>query len=460
MRRAHLALVLVALLASTAPAWPLPGTDTAVPAGQVFVHNNAGFTGLPAGMGPSFDVRVAHLGRSGPEPSTGATSDGSIFFQALTKTLRSRDDGMTWQDVTPPTANPQTFDPMLYVDTATDRVYADQLGVGGNIDCSWAVWSDLKGDAWNGVNPFFCNLVPPGVTDHQKISTGALPPGLVPVGNLLPPLPVGTRATYYTWNTGAVTKLAISVDGGQTFPLTAQAAQGTCNGGLMGRTRSFPDGSLIVPKRDCGAPQAAVSADFQHWQQVPVTGAGTTGHRKNPDIAIDDAGNAYFFFSGLDEATWMAVSGDKGHTWSAPVRASPPNVLTATMQSGVAGVPGRVALLYYGSDESNAAPDHVPQTAHWHTYLAISYDALSANPTWVTLQLDDNANPTQVGCISTNTDGHCGHRNLLDFTDLVADKAGRVIAAYADGCTPGCTYGTSTGAEGVAAVLLSGATLR
>lgn len=459
MRRAFAALLLSALLAVTFPASTAPGTSTAIPASQVFVHDNTGMLGaLPAGFGPTFDVRVKHLGVSGPEPSTGVTSDGSIFFQALTKTLRSQDRGQTWQDITPPYASYTTFDPMLYVDTATDRVYADQLGP-FSADCSWAIWSDLHGDVWDGVNPLFCNAVPPGLTDHQKLSTGPIPPGLAPLPGGLPVLPVGTRATYYTWNTGAVTKIALSLDGGVTFPLSATAAQGTCNGGLEGRTRSFPDGRLIIPKRDCGSPIAAISSNFNTWSDVHVTGAGTTGHRKNPDVAIDKASNAYFFFSGADEGTWMAHSSDFGATWSAPVRASPPNVLSTTMQSSVSATPGKVAVLYYGTPDSDLAPDHVPATAVWHTYLTFSNDALSPNPTWVTLQLDTNADPTQTGCISTNTDGHCAHRNLLDFTDLVVDKDGGVIGAYADGCAPGCTYGTSTGREGVSAVLLAGASL-
>jgi hypothetical protein len=458
MRHA-LALLLAALLAVNVPALTAPGTSTTIPPGRVFVHDTTGLLpSVPPEYGP-FDVRITHTGFAGPEPSTGVTNDGSIFFQALQRTLRSRDQGQTFQDITPGYASATTFDPMLWVDQATNRVYADQLGLGQSLYCSYAVWSDTNGDQWDGVNPFFCSLVPPGNNDHQKLSTGPIPSGLAPLPGL-PPLPVGTRATYYTWNDGAATHIALSLDGGVTFPLARVAAQGTCNGGLEGRTRSFPDGSLIVPKRDCGAPVAAVSSDFNTWEQVHVAGAGVTDHRKNPDVAIDDSGNAYFFWSGGDNGTWMAHSSDKGHTWSAPVRASPPNVLSTTMQSSVAGSAGKVAVLYYGTADSALAPDHVPTTAVWHAYLAFSMNALSADPVWVTLQLDDSTDPIQVGCISTNTDGHCSHRNLLDFTDLVADAHGGVIGAYADGCRPGCTYASSTGNEGVSAVVLSGATLR
>jgi hypothetical protein len=58
--------------------------------------------------------------------------------------------------------------------------------------------------------------------------------------------------------------------------------------------------------------------------------------------------------------------------------------------------------------------------------------------------------PVQLGVICTQgTTCPNGTRNLLDFKDLTVDKAGRVFAAYTDGCiTAACiTRGNNTAAS-------------
>jgi hypothetical protein len=164
----------------------------------------------------------------------------------------------------------------------------------------------------------------------------------------------------------------------------------------------------------------------------------------------------------------MSVSRDKGQTWGAPIKASPPNVLSSTFHASVAGAAGKVAVMYYGNDHTAAAPDHVRGT-QWHAYITFSLDALDPDPTFVTVQLDTDRDPIQIGSISTNSDGHAesGSRNLLDFNDLVLDNAGMVVAAYADGCTtvnncannPAATSTLSRDNEGIAAILKGGPSL-
>jgi hypothetical protein len=467
-RRPLAALALLGALLLALPALPLapadPGTQTVVPPGQVFVHNSAGFLpSVPPEYG-TLDFRVADLLVPGAEPSTGVLSDGTIFFQAFTQTWRSQDNGVSWQDVTPLTADPTTSDPMLWVDQDTDRVYADQLLIASYVGCSWASWSDDGGDLWTGANPLFCNM-PPVANDHQKLTTGRIPPGHMLAGVLPYPYPVYQNAVYYTWNNflGGTTKVAMSLDGGYTFPFSSQAAAGTCSGGLEGRLRVLPDGSLLLPKRDCNSIKVARSTNFDNWQLVPVgASVGVTSHRKNPDIGVDTGGNAYVSWSSgcaggvCAEPAWMSFTTDKGVSWSSPVKASPPNVLSTTFHSVVAGAPGRIAILYYGNDHSDRAPDHVDIASRWHAYITFSLDAMDPDPTFVTVQLDTDADPIQIGCISTNSDGHCAHRNLLDFTDIVRTIDGKVIAAYADGCIACAAYAQSTSRNGISAIQLGG----
>lgn len=457
-------------------------SEGAVSAERVFLHDASG---LVAGSVDDIVFRVSDTGRRGPEPSVGYDSAGRIFFQDLTRTVRSLDQGLTWADVTPsgptaPIASPTTYDPLGWLDVDTDRWYSDQLRLDNVYGaCSWAVWTDFAADTWNGVNPAFCATPPIGAVDHQKINTGPVPPRLLPVQP--PTLVPYENAVYFAWNAVPGSRIAMSLDGGQTFPLTATMIQPgtTCSGGLHGRVRSFPDGTLLLPKRDCGGPIAAWSDDFNTWHPVKVgASVGSTDHRKNPDIAIDTAGNAYMFWSsgtpsGIGaEPAWMSVSTNRGVTWSAPVLTSPPNVLSTTFHSAVAGAPGKVAVMYYGNDHSAAAPDHTAVDSRWHAYVTFSLNALDANPTWTTVQLDTDSNPIQIGPISTNSHhAPSGSRNLLDFNDLVLTPDGRVVAAYADGCTtrvfsglacadtPGATMTQSRDSEGMAAILLGGISL-
>lgn len=470
--RLHLVL---AASAAIVLAWPAgagadtgSATDAIVPPERVFAHDSSGFlAALPAGLEGPYDFRVSYVGKDGPEPSVGVDAQGRIFFQAMTRTMRSLDEGATWADVTPPTASKNTLDPLLWVDRWTGRVYNDQLTSNG-VSCTWAVYSDFGGDVWNGANILFCpqqQAPTVGIFDHQKMATGPVPPGFL----LDSPTPVYEQAVFFGWNSGGVSHMAMSLDGGLTFPFTTITASGTCSGGLHGRIRSLPDGTLLVPKRDCGSPMVASSSTFNAWNRVKVgQDVGSTSHRKNPDIAVDEAGNAYLFWAAADERTWMSYSTDKGLSWSKAVLASPPNVLSSTFHAAVAGEAGKVAVMYYGNDHTAAAPDHVAHTSRWHAYVTFTLDALAADPKWVTVQLDTDADPIQIGPVSTNADGHApsGSRNLLDFNDLALTPDGRVVAAYADGCTSAPVYNcannaaatltSSRDAEGVAAILLAG----
>lgn len=448
-----------------------------IPADRVFAHDASGFVPIPASFGSVFDFTVSHVGMNGPEPSIGADAAGRIYFQAFIQTLRSDDGGLSWLDITPASASPVTYDPYLWLDPDTGRLFNNQLSpLAPVVSCSWSVWTDTSGvldAAWQGVNPRFCAGSPEfSFVDHQKVHTGKVPPGFNFGG--VHPTPVGyDNAVFFSWNDGANGNTAMSLDGGLTFPFTAQTSAGTCSGGLHGRPRSFSDGTLLVPKRDCNQPRALRSSNFNTWTSVPLgAAAGVTDHRKNPDAAIDTGDNAFMFWSGRDERTYMSASADKGLTWGAPVRASPPNVLSSTFQASVAGAPGRVAVMYFGNDHEAFAPDHAEAPSKWHAYISMTLNGLDANPTWVTWQLDTDADPIQVGAISTNSHhAPAGSRNLLDFNDLRMTQDGRLLAAYADGCTsrsfggavcannPTAQPQNSRDREGVAAILNVGPNL-
>lgn len=430
MRAPFFAALLLLLAGCVAPTQPGATTEPAdagpltLLAAAPVAHRMEGVVSLP---GPAASVESRTLDHAGGEPTLGVTSDGSIFLVAFQKVLRSDDGGHTWDVVSTTLSSPATLDPFLFVDPTTDRVYSDQLYLG----CSWLSWTDDKGDSWT-TNPVACGIP---VNDHQKL-TAAKPRGLPTAGY--------PNALYYAYNALAGSRLAISLDGGLTWPLTSQTVfptDGACNGGLHGNIIADADGILYIPKRHCDGFILAKSDDGGlTWnRQVVGKDVGGSPCRKNADLATDRQGNVYGAWPGKDNRLYLSTSQDKGDTWlDASLLASPPGVNTTTMPAVVAGDAGRIALVYYGTDAAGKGPDEVSKNATWHVYVTYSLDALSADPTFVTVQA--TTDPVQIGPISTNSDCRApsGSRNLLDFLDAQLDTQGRLVFAHTDGCTDDC----------------------
>ena len=95
---------------------------------------------------PSFDI-VKISDRISGEPTIGITRTGAVFYPAIdfdvyvpsqgnlpsTRFIRSTDGGETWTDKSPQVAgvrtHPTSFDPFLYVDPTTGRVWAAMVDV-------------------------------------------------------------------------------------------------------------------------------------------------------------------------------------------------------------------------------------------------------------------------------------------------------------------------------------------
>ncbi|HET6398671.1 MAG TPA: PKD domain-containing protein [Candidatus Thermoplasmatota archaeon] len=392
---------------------------------------------------------LSSVGREGAEPSVGVTSDGCIFFLAHTSTMRSCDGGATWTAKRGLLASPVDFDPYLWVDPATDRVFQANMIF---LACTWLAWSDDGGDSWTG-NPADCGPVP--VNDHIKVATGPWTDA-----NAALRTPVYPQAVYFCHNKLVYVSCHTSVDGGLTFPLGGRA----CNGGLHGAVEAAPDGTVYVPPR-LAQPTVCYSKDNGiTWRTATVPGGDTPDPRKNSEVATDTASNAYHAWVGADFGVRLSRSTDGGATWSTGVRAIPAQVTSATFVHAVAGDPGRVAVAYLGSEDHAGNPHTAPGHTHYHLYVTFSLDALAATPTFTTVRVTDD--PVQVGSICIDS-GDCrdGNRNLLDFMDLSKGPDGRVYVAYADGCTGSCATsssrqpGQSRSAAGMVAILDTGPSL-
>lgn len=415
-------------------------------------------TATPA-LPATFFVNV--VGEQGPEPSIGVDSEGAIYFQALEKTMKSVDGGATWRNVNTVVSAPTTLDPYLWLDPVTDRVFANQLYVA----CSYLTFSDDGGATWLA-NPAACGTP---VNDHQKMTTGSYVPGSPLDMAAMAHQNVYPNVVYYGVNGLVDSRIAMSIDGGLSFPFVAESFpavnapgndQTTCGGGLHGNIVAGPDGTVYVPSRSgcdgprdrtLGGPVVAASRDNGlTWSNTVVADeVGTPYDDKNSDLAIDTANNVYLAFPGGDNRLWLATSIDHGATWATAALMTP-DVGTVTMPAAVAGSPGRLAVAYYcvwdpatshneEFPDELAVPDHVPDAARWSLCVTFSRDALSAAPTFHTFRVTGD-DPIQIGAISTNSgDSQPGTRNLLDFIDAVIDSQGRTFVAFADGCTsPQC----------------------
>jgi hypothetical protein len=187
---------------------------------------------------------------------------------------------------------------------------------------------------------------------------------------------------------------------------------------------------IVVARVDGGASRPATQADVHLF----------TAADNRPDtfdsfvvVAVDRASNVYVAWSerhrsSLATATMLAVSRDRGATWSRPVNVN--SVRTTTYPWLVAGDPGRVDVVYYGTASPGRSPETVPDSAMWRVYMAQSLDALADAPTFA----ETAATPVMhKGSICTSGTGcAAGTRDLLDFFQIDSDRAGWANIAYTD----------------------------
>ncbi|MHB8717718.1 MAG: hypothetical protein ACYDAC_02345 [Candidatus Dormibacteria bacterium] len=169
-----------------------------------------------------------------------------------------------------------------------------------------------------------------------------------------------------------------------------------------------------------------------------VTTAPGAGNVLFPTVAVDRAGNIYEAY--VDSSTYQVMftrSIDGGATWSKPIVVNGAPAAVTVMPWIVAGDPGRVDIVYYGSP-ATAAP--TTNSGPWNVYLAQDLNAASATPSfadWTQAQVSDRPNHVEPVCLSglgctTNT-GPGGDRELGDFFKVALDSSGRAVISFADG---------------------------
>ena len=444
-RRQH--LLLVAVLVLLAAALPLAGAGAADPSAPVgepsisyiagaYVDGAATPSTAVEPTGAPLVVRATRPGGTAGEPTIGIQKDGTAYYAALqgtTKILRSRDNGLTWTDVSPKIAGvpvpPTTLDPYVYVDEETDRIFNIELSVA----CSTVSQSSDDGATWIS-NPLACGNP---VNDHQTVITANPPAPLQAVGY--------PNVVYYCFNRVADASCSRSLDGGVQFsPAGAPSypgyevgeqynkfgVAGLC-GGLHGHMVSDAAGRLFIPKVHCGIPSLAMSADGgTTWTRTLVNTdlVGGIAHvGEHSSVAVDDAGNVYYlWYEDETQKAWLAVSRNRGATFGAPMMVAPPGVEQANLMTLVAGAEGRIAMTFPGSRSGDFDDDLRP----WDSWVITSTNALDATPTFTATTANPPSDPIHRG----DCTGRCGA--MLDFLDIVVSPLdGMVWATAVDNCT-------------------------
>jgi hypothetical protein len=368
------------------------------------------------------------------EPSIGVDrATGAAMFQAYTSTLQVTYDAAgqaTWQDKSADAADgcPQgsttSLDPILFTDPQTGRTFESQLAGKTALTC----FTDDDGESWT---PTSGSGIDSGV-DHQTIGGGpfsANGPGT---------LTSYPNAVYYCSQDIADASCAVSRDGGLTYgPAVPMYSLLDC-GGLHGHVKVAPDGTVYVPNKGCGGNQAvAVSTDNGLTWDVRKNPHSTPGD-SDPSVGIGAGGTVYMGYQNSDGTARIAVSHDKGETWVNDQQVGDELGIKNTVFPVVtAGDDNRAAFAFLGTTTGGDYQDAANFDGVWHLYVATTYDG---GQTWVTVDATPN-DPVQKGSICTGGTT-CGQdRNLLDFNDITLDAEGRVLVAYADGCTGACATG-------------------
>jgi hypothetical protein len=188
---------------------------------------------------------------------------------------------------------------------------------------------------------------------------------------------------------------------------------------------------IIVTRIDGGASRPATQADVMRFVAA--------SHR--PDtfdsftvVAVDRGGNVYVVWSERHPstqttATMLAVSRDRGATWTAPIKVNS-SPQTTTFPWIVAGDPGKIDIVYYGTSEKGASPETVKPAAKWKVWMAQSLNALAPKPSFTESAATGYMH--QGSICTSGTGCAAGTRDLLDFFQVDVDAQGFANIAYTD----------------------------
>src|SRR5258706_315673 len=328
--------------------WSTPNAETVALGGAVQVSVFAD---------PDYAADRAQPGRligraiEAGEPSMGVnTTSGNVFLQSYATTFRVQftvscptSPASTWTATQSAITGQTSLDPILYTDQSTGRTFVSQLLLAG----SALAFTDDDGTTWL---PSHGSGIGSGI-DHQTLCGGPFHRPLL--GGVLYP-----TAVYYCSHDIALANCAISLDGGLTFGPAVPIYTSQQCGGLHGHLKVGPDGTAYVPNKDCGSQQAVVVSEDNGatWsvRKVPNSMAANS----DPSVAISKGGRVYLGFADNDNHPVVAVSNDRGNSWTnvKDVGASA-GINNTVFSEMVAGDDDRAAMAFVGTTSPGSLQD-------------------------------------------------------------------------------------------------------
>lgn len=423
------------------------------------------------------------------EPAVEVGTDGTVFFATkgegygdptgarAGRVFVSRDEGFTWEETTPRLLGQRATsggDPDLYRDPLTGRVFF-QLYTGHA--CLEVFWTDDQGRTWS---------------TSRACDTGTDYPSIFSAPSRTLPTQGYPNIVYACYNGLTAAQCSRSLDGGvfwtktmfpypenlESRPLAFSGFLGyDCAGNThagragIGNQR---DGTIYIPKGFCGKSTIAASTDAGvSWRRIIVdeTVGVWAWNDQEARLALDAAGNLYYFWQDKDMMPRLAISRDEGATWGPPLNVSVPGLTVAMHPSLVAGDEGKVAFSYIGSRVRGGwdASATDATNATWHSFVGFTLNALDESPVFATTTVDEPGDPLHRGpcyggircypypCESPDRVGDPKEGFYDYLTMRISPKDGTVWTSLVDLCVGRCAEPgamddkpyTSRGAVGV-----------
>jgi len=253
-------------------------------------------------------------------------------------------------------------------------------------------------------------------------------------------------------------------DDGQSYAFASKPTGVSGNAGNVVTDRASGVVYMIAPGQGSSV-AVAYSADggkSTHTVGLPHGGSSGGVGTDFPVVAIDTAGNLYVVWSEQNGTgawrTWVthstgfttvdngtrtvSVAGATAAQWSTPVPITGPGSANPAINYSVfpwivAGDPGRVDVVYYGTTQA-LGYDPNSQAAKWGTYMwqTLDFGSVAAGPTDASVQATAPVAEASthlasicfsgIGCTGT------GNRNMLDFFEVHLNTQGGAVVVYND----------------------------
>ena len=273
---------------------------------------------------------------------------------------------------------------------------------------------------------------------------------------------MGSSTYYVSFNelvseVGGVTNLAIlqSNDGGLTYANGAYIgkALGSNLSNFQGPIEIAPDGTIYAiftpPSTNqlmlgkcaapCNLPPLPLSTTSSPFTVTPIFNGPSNMSTDNvfPQLSIDSAGNLFVSWSD-GHGIYMIGSSDGGDSWTLPVKVNTGSATATALEPWMqAGDPGRVGVMWYGTNVTSNSPDNFTAyaDAQWKVFYSFTPDALSASPTFYQV-VASGGSDLPNGVVHTGpicTEGTAcpsGTRNLAEYSSFTVDANGFVNMVF------------------------------